>query len=768
MLQTRYKIGLIDEFQDTNAAQFDIFRLLFLENPESTFIVVGDPRQAIYRFRNCDLDTYRRAVESMKARGARVFPMNLNRRSGEKYIQALNAIFSPRGSFALEGMDMPEQSALPGSQVLLDSKLNEAAFPIQVVNEKIGLDAMLRRCASDIAGFLGAGYRIPPRKDDKGKIVEPDRPLESGDIAVLLGTTWKNGRALRDELLKLGVPAVVLKGENIFGTPEAEEMVRFLEGVLDPEDHDARLRALITPLGNMDASRLGRTEETAVGVSRLRELGEIWHRHSFGVMYSALDRTFRPGARSDSPERRRKTGRYDAIADVLAEEEFSRKLTPNALFCELCRYVEEAKKNPDAEAFPAPPETDRGAVVIDTVFGSKGLSYPVVFLPDLFWCQNRSKSPCRCHDANGQQLLMPMLPSDIASKLGDEVRELIRRENDELIQESLRKAYVAFTRAKYFCRFYCGVVAEKDDPPRHAATDWLFRRPPEFSFSGLEEQMENHFLPEPEFPAVLGRPEAPSTLTGEAAASKPGELRRPDLLPDPGFSRSFLSFSNLSENGHERESSFAPENDDEKSPDGDGEMEEIQQFRGGAAFGSAIHKLLEQVDFTLGREQLELAAAQPLASAGFGGEEMKKLAGRMLWNTFNSPLPDGLGGDFRLSAVDPARRISEFEFLCEFDTPFGSSELFDTVSAYFTGRTGCREAAFSGGNELFTRGFFNGSIDLFFEHDSRCYIVDWKTNQLKDRDYSAPALAGVMGQSGYCLPSIAAYISLSFASGGVV
>ena len=768
-LQKKYTVGLIDEFQDTSTAQFDIFRSLFLENPGSTFIVVGDPRQAIYRFRYCDLNAYLDAVEEMKKQGAALYQMNVNRRSGARYIEALNAIFTPRGSFALEGLDMPEQQALEGSQVLWNADGKEVEFPIQVFHDKekkTGLYSILKQCAQDIAGLLDAGFLIPAEKDAGGNIVKEARPLGPGDIAVLLNTGWENGRRLQSELLKLGVPAVMAREGNVFLSPEAQELIRFLEGVLNPDDGAARLRALITPLGDLDFARMRDEDKAAAGAAKLQNLLDTWQKRSFGVMYALLCREFRLYDRLNTPEGRRKIGKYNALADYLSEAAFSRKLTPNALFGELCRCVENA---PDADKeFPAPPETDRGAVIINTVFGSKGLSYPAVFLPDFFiGKRNKLSGSCRCH-VGKEEFLLPPVASDLAEGLPEEARRMYQLERDEEIRENLRKAYVAFTRARYFCRFYCGISQTRDpDPrskrkgswPRNAATDWLFRRiagtAPE-SFGDLAALMtsEKFFTAEPHFPREVGTEcvfsprSAPDGVPAE-------EFRRPDRLRDLGFSRGFLSFSGLLEGHHVKENSFAPENDDENAPEDDEEMMEMQKFRGGTTFGNAIHKLLEHVDFTSDRERLERAVAQTLRAYGFHDEEMEKLAGKMLWNTFHSPLPDGRGGTFRLCGdIAAARKKSEFEFLCEFSHPdrFSSAELFHTVRNYFVGKTGCREVPFPALNEFFSQGFFNGSIDLFFEYGSRYYIVDWKTNLLKGRNpYSGAALAAAMAENGYCL-----------------
>ena len=762
-LQNKYAFGLIDEFQDTSVTQFDIFRSLFLENPRSTFIVVGDPRQAIYRFRYCDLATYLAAVKEMQkmketqGREVTTYTMNVNRRSGARYIDALNAIFTPPGSFALAGLDMERQEST-GSPVLWDAGKREVEHPVQVVydsGKKQGLDSIFKRCAQDIADMLGSGYRIPPEKQGSKEL--PDRPLDPGDIAVLLNTSWEKGRLLQSYLQKLEIPAVVLKEGNVFSSPEAQELIRFLEGVLNPDDNPARLRALLTPLGDLEFTGMKQADKVAEGAAKLQKLLDNWRKHSFGTMYPLLCREFELYDRLNTPKDRRKIGKYNALADYLAEAEFTRKLTPDALFAELCRRAENASGDKE---FPSPPETDRGAVIINSVCGSKGLCYPVVFLPDLFiGMTNRHTGSCRCHDGK-EEFLAPPLNAALTEGLPG-IRQMYQRGQDEEIQESLRQAYVAFTRARYFCRFYCGVSQLSDPnpnsprtPPRNAATDWLFRRNgtvPE-SFSGLTGMMNSdQFSDEPVFPSEVGRncAFAPRAHDSEAAAAAE-EFRRPDRLVKLGFCRGFLSFSNLSDGDHGKKNSFSGENDDEDFPEDDEELREFQQIRGGTTFGSAIHKLLEHVDFGAEPEQLERAAVQSLKPFGFDDEKIGQLAGKMLWNTFHTPLPDGPDRTFCLCSIDPARKTSELEFLCEFDDRFSSSELFRTVSDYFAPRAPV--TAFPAENEFFDRGFFNGSIDLFFKHGSRYFIVDWKTNLLKGRNaYSRDALAAVMGKSGYCL-----------------
>ena len=101
-LRENYKIAIIDEFQDTNQYQWDIFKTVFLESKENNIIVVGDPKQSIYSFQGADLNVYRKAIEQIgKENGKK---LSTNHRSSIATINACNELFKtkdflPEGDF---------------------------------------------------------------------------------------------------------------------------------------------------------------------------------------------------------------------------------------------------------------------------------------------------------------------------------------------------------------------------------------------------------------------------------------------------------------------------------------------------------------------------------------------------------------------------------------------------------------------------------------------------------------------------------------------
>ena len=733
-LQKKFPVGLIDEFQDTNTSQFEIFEKIFLENPGSTFFVVGDPRQAIYRFRNCDIETYLTAKEAILSEGGECFSMNTNRRSGAKYIAALNDIFMGDDTFAMPDMSMPEQFAPePPLQVLLKADGTEVNHPIEgFFDDSKNYEAMYETCASDICKLLNSNYQLP---------APYSRPVECGDIAVLTNTSWKNIIKFRDILQKKGVPVRMMKNPNVFATSEAETLATFLDGVLNPGSNDVLLRALITPLSDLELSELKSEKNIEIRAALLQGLNHLWHERSFMIMYNELFIKFNVTERLlKTAGGERALSNYNTIADILCEKEFAAKLTPGALLRLLRKEIELSKE--DNNNNPGRPETDRGAVLIDTICGSKGLSYPIVFLPDLFYTGKSLDSDQLTrmfHDA-GKLCYSPF---------EHKANEL--KEKNELFQENLRKAYVAFTRAKYYCRFYCG-----KNPKGLAATDWLFRShditEPQNAY-GQQTKIKNAPWTDA-FPCneLLG--DIPDKYTPPVSEEA---LRRPDLMPYLVSQSGFLSFSSITPHGgsqstlaldREDETDVEPEENSREDKKAPATVFPTMELPAGTTFGNAIHAIMEECDYKADCDTLALHVQEQ----GLREDTTVQETAKMLFNVLNAPIPACDGGTFKLSETDPLKKKCEFDFLYEFGSKFRTKELFAFAKNYFEKKFNLSCPDFTDESTTFDNGFFNGSIDLFFQQDGKFYIVDWKTNKLASiKHYSESALPCAMADSRYYL-----------------
>ena len=711
-LQEKFTVGLIDEFQDTNDAQFDIFRSVFLDNPQSTFIVVGDPRQAIYAFRNCDIQTYLNAKNEILAQPSEFFEMSQNRRSGEKFINSLNQIFARKGAFAMEGMDMPKQEAVSGSKILLTASGEEVSEPPITMGYHPGINCedVYKKCAEDICALLQKGYFLPPDGERK----EP-KVLEPGDIAVLTFRGWDAIEQVRKELQALCIPARLVKYRNVFSTAEAGELLLFLEGILNFSDNNALLRALTTSLSDLELNDLKDEKKLAIYSRHFEELNEIWQKRSFMIMYNELVIRFnlndRIGAKEDGA---RIMSNFNSMADYLGEEAYARKLPPGALVRTLQKRIAQAPG--DNKLFPARPETDRGAVVINTIFGSKGLSYPVVFMPDLFFVgkQFEKGKVSRTYHRDNKLCYNP---------IGD---EHLTSAQDEAFQENLRQAYVGFTRAKYYCRFYYGKGMTKCSP-----VDWLFKAHGITQYNNFVDKVKSSTAPV----SWATLPEEPRPDSLQIPVLPP--LRRPDLLPFLACNRGFLSFSSITPHGatHANDAFGDDKNDEGESDEkaGSGKREDLPvmlQIPSGTNFGNVVHAVMEHCDFKNTSEELEQLTREEMKYAHISADNWANITAKMLYNVLNAPIPGCGGGSFKLSEINPARKKCEFEFLYEFGSAFKTRELFKFAGEYFEQKFNLVCSGFEDESSYYEKGFFNGSIDLFFEEQGKFYIVDWKTNKL--------------------------------------
>jgi len=176
-LRTRYRVAIVDEFQDTDPLQWKIFSSIFVYGGEShRLILVGDPKQAIYSFRNADLKMYIRARDELKSRGGIPTPLNTSYRSSEPLLAGLNALFSDKAFFSgADGIAYQPVHAAPEGQrpeIVVDNTGRKAItvvrFPadaktdaLQPTAQGMEIDGVLQRVAPrvHVARQVGGSIR---------------------------------------------------------------------------------------------------------------------------------------------------------------------------------------------------------------------------------------------------------------------------------------------------------------------------------------------------------------------------------------------------------------------------------------------------------------------------------------------------------------------------------------------------------------------------------------------------------------------------------
>jgi exodeoxyribonuclease V beta subunit len=762
-LRQRYPAALIDEFQDTDPLQFDIIRSL--QGPQSTLFLVGDPKQAIYGFRNADLHTYLQA----RAQAGRVRTLTSNQRSTPALLQGLNALFgaNPR-AFLLPGLDYHPVAAGAKPRPRLDDRsAPQPAAALQVwqlppdadgqpLPKPQAAQAAVQACADEIARLLAAAQQ--------GDVLLDGRPLDGGDIAVL-ARTHRQGAAMRQALAARGVGSVELSQASVHASIDAEELEQVLAAVLQPTRTGLLRAALATGLMGWDAAALqalaadeGALADQAACFAGYRER---WLQRGIGPMLRAwmeqeqLARRLLQGADGE-----RRLTNVLHLAERL-QEAAAQHPAPEALW----RWLQQQRRHPGGDdSAQLRLESDRSLVQIVTIHKSKGLEYPIVFCPWLWegpaaQRRNGGSDGIEHHDEQGQALL------DFAGASDDPaLKTALARER---LAEDLRLVYVALTRAVHRCVLVQGLyrsgpgggLRECGRSPLHWLAAGTGTSADDFIGQGLapaalEPAWAALAAAAPQAIALQPLPE-PGRATVLPPPAAPPELQ---ALPPPPLPPAWWigSYSGLVQ-GLPQEHA-APDHDQLLTPstltdDMDGlltaDPDDILHFPRGPAAGECLHRVFEQAEFDRPASwPAAIAAAlrehpQPLAAGDDPARHARQLQ-RLLTDVLQTPLP---AADMRLAELPRARRLVELEFHLPVGrlTPAGLNAVLQAHG------DSPQPLAFG-----MLHGYLRGFIDLVFEHRGRWFIVDWKSNHLgwTPADYAPPSLARAMDGHAYGLQAL--------------
>lgn len=815
-IRRRYKVALIDEFQDTDALQWAIFRELF-SGPGQRLVLIGDPKQAIYGFRGANVHVY---LEAKGAAARRAFTMQRNFRSDARLLDALNTFMSGEGFFGARGIDYVRVEAAPRDEGPAD-RLEPSSAPLQLrfadrrlagarrlpddePLSKGAFEALLpARVADDIVELLEANVR---RYDRASPLCAPDgfRPLHPGDIAVLT-RTGAQALAMQRALTKANVPSVLTGAESVLASDEAFELQLWLDALASPgRDGPARAAAttrlfgrtgtLLALVDREEKGALDEWERWLVALSRWRGL---YARYGFL-------RAFRAAVADDQLAPSDGGPAEDAVTRLLRRVDGERRYTNLWHVAELLHAAEtnggfsltgllgwlrqqRIDTTLDAETSELRLERDDDAVAIMTVHKSKGLEFPVVFVPFL-WSARQLKE--------GEPLLMPQQarPAERVLDLrsGAERSEALRRAQRDQDEEQLRLLYVALTRARLRCVLYTGHVACLADSPLAAA---LHGAPTDRCDDRIDAGRARTKKPKrselwADLEALAARSESPAlgsrTIALEPCARPTGKVWQGAGQREGGScARDFLrfgldrvwrrhSFSSMTARhtgvrveATDREG-FDPDPDEiagetqgPGTPRGARSLRvedwvPLARFPAGVDAGTFFHAVFERADFAWaqpgradGPAALRALVDELLGAHGFGVARFGELVTAGLLDVLRTPLGGPLGAT-RLFDVPKGARFDELRF----DLPIagGASGVTVHSEAIVSAlRLRTKLATLSPGSDELLRsayldglgdlgelaGFLTGSIDLVFRHERegapQWFVVDYKSNRLDPR-----------------------------------
>jgi exodeoxyribonuclease V beta subunit len=761
-----FPVALIDEFQDTDQRQFAIFERIYRER--GTLVLIGDPKQAIYSFRGGDIAAYLRAGAQADQR----FSLGTNHRSSRALVEALNAWYAhTEGGFgqpSIRYQPVAPAGKADGLPYTVDGRpvaqplvfhpfrgnaLDKKGKPLNALGE---LEALaLDDCANRIAELLN-----DPRQAIGGRRVTP------GDVAVLLSTN-NQVVALRQRLVARGVPCVGSGRGNIFASEVARELELVLFAVLHADDDQAVRGALATTLLGATLAQFHAWQAQPAAFERELERFEAWRAlvRSRGVLALIGELlAARATALLAQPEGERVLTDLRHLGELLAAEEGARQGLDG-----LYAWLQEMRREgSDGNAEAADErqlriESDARRVQLLTIHASKGLEFPIVFLP-LPWrirSQGGSYAPklLRYHDDAGQRCV------DLGSAHFVAHRDRHFREE---LEERLRLLYVALTRAVHAVHVYWverGLQPDDDVPAWEcAAIDLLLGQAQrklelpvgEASLDAMAAALGGMRLAAP-FADTFTRYRPLAEAPAPRAAQAPLPALRPFqwLHSFSGLTRHAVAVL-IDDSGSADEAGAEEPVVEVDEVAEDGRLLALHPLRG-PRFGDAVHQVFELAQpGPLWPDQRQLLhrqlGAQAVAAPHLAHEEALERVGRMIDRARQADLGDGL----RLRDLAPEQRIAEFEF------QFPVRQVPLATLRRICAAHGHADAIPASLDATTLNGMLTGFADLIFAWDGRFHMLDYKTNWLGARlgDYRGEPLDAAMAAHHYPLQALLYTVAL--------
>ncbi len=711
-LRRRFRVALIDEFQDTDEVQWSIFRRIFADSQDHRLVVIGDPKQAIYGFRGADVETYLDARAYLTSdrgalRASPVVHLTNSYRSTEALADAINQLLDQRRPtpFFTGPIQYDHPVTAAGRPPVLEIA-GRPASPVVVwaiepkratLSPSAAARALNERIAREIQRLLTDGRWV----DDDGV----QRPVEASDIFVLTRTA-KEGLETARALRSSGLPHAFYRQDGLFQTQEAEDVRHLLAAIANPHDRGRRLRTWIGPFFAVPLERarnglaLSGSHPLVASLFRFRGLADDkrWAR-LFNEILSQTGIIQRELLLADSE---RELTNYLHIFEILLDEALRHRGTLTDLLHTLGAFIGGRRLPEGEDGNIQRLESERSSVQIMTQHKAKGLEAPVVFLTGGL---DRNPGFAHVYHDDGQRRL----------HLGEGPPLAAIKEREE---EDQRLAYVALTRAKN--RLYLPFYGGRTRPvlQRLVGTYAVIDRALESVLADPEHAgFEVERLPEKSPSHRQRRSMPPGRVSGTVSVRWPERLPVPDLgaLKTEQRGAIMTSYSRIKETqggylkmpveeelGEEHRLSRAETPSD--------------QLPGGTASGRFIHEMLELVDLDVIRRQAGWSFwsarddVQELFRRGIRRYDRRvehlSHSYQLVYTALTTPI--------RLGDVDLTEGIA------------GAQRILREMEFLYAVPESTKATA--------NRGYVKGFIDVVIEHDERVMVLDWKTDLLPDYD----------------------------------
>ncbi|HEX3018907.1 MAG TPA: exodeoxyribonuclease V subunit beta [Chitinispirillaceae bacterium] len=752
-LREIYRVALIDEFQDTDSVQYNIFSIIFDNN--LPLFMIGDPKQSIYGFRGADIFTYLQASQQVAAR----YTLLANYRSDPSFLSALNTLFlRTDNQFVYEKIEFHEAEAgKTESQQIVIEGVNQPSLNFIFMGDQTDSSKKIDKNTAICSSVTSEVSRlISMSLQNKASI--GSRQINPSDIAVLVRTN-REAEMIQQSLSSVNIPSVIDSGSSVFETTDAVDLGRLLTALLEPTRSEFINAVLASPLFGLTANRIEELSSNQQSwenyAFKFLHYHDLWRDHGFMYMFRHFlaEEHIRPKLLTLEQGERHLTNILH-LSELLHLQEKQKQAGMTKLHSWfLQKITDNTMQVTDEEMLRL--ESDKDAVTIITIHKSKGLEYPIVFCP--FW--HNSELPNKAiastfHDPqSGNEPVLAIGTEEL-----DRNRQLIET---ELLAENMRLLYVALTRAKSNCYVVWGKLRGTES----SALAYLLHKNEinDFSLPALKEKLKSlsadqikQTLKEicnlnPAIAVLDGRTEPQKVMIRQTQEKQFSYLKLGRAIPE---SWRISSFSSLTKTHYAPESpdyDFTPEFSEFIVKDEKKEDFNIFNFPRGSNAGTFLHSVFEKTDFSDCSSVQAHSNIESLLDLHQFDSSWKPVISQLVTDTLNTPLKNG-SGDFKLSEISKTscRKEMEFYFPLKKISPPDLQQIFSgqVQTDLFMNDYHAEGLQFSP-----SYGFMKGYIDLIFESGNRFYLLDWKSNHLGNRyeDYHPDSLKEVMKAEHYIL-----------------
>jgi exodeoxyribonuclease V beta subunit len=769
-IRQTYPAALIDEFQDTDPVQFEVFQGIYgVADPEQSkvcWIMIGDPKQAIYAFRGADIFTYIKAKEWVDSQ--RHFTLATNWRSAPKLVNAINQLFeNSRKGFLFEQSIpfYPVQAGRDFAGLTVNGQaVNSLDFQHLCSDKNETISASDASAQLAIATANQISHWLQLAKTDQAQI--QNRAITAADCCVLVRNR-NEAQIIKNALSAVKVASVFLARKSVFATQIAVDVFRLLKALSQPTDERLLKAALMSELFTFNAQQLDNLFNEETRWQDVLEMRFYWHqtwqKHGLIRAVNQVLQHFEveKGLIKHQTDGLRRVTDLRHITELLQQQ--SLQLVGEA---QLIHWFESCLLEPDhnSDNQQIRLESDANLVQIITLHSSKGLEFPLVFIP--FASSYKNAQQALYHN-DQQQLEVDFLVQDAN----------LQKADFERLAEDIRLLYVAITRAVFYCSIGvwnislgkskkmsgfgqtalgCLLMSAKDvaemDPEQNITDQHISER-----IQSLATKCDLSYR---SFTQVVS--ETSAEFANQNSDSQQKQLKAKQLAKPVGRAWRLTSYSAISsqqvhldmpspgqDEGQDQVLNLA-QNDELTQSDKHSEQEFTPfSFERGANAGSFLHGVLENIDLQKPEELPEVITQQ---STWFGIDEqwhgcLQNWLTDVLLAPFNSKT-NKQSANLSLSQLS----VNQVKVEMEFHMPLHKVQVKDfnrIINMYF--KQHARDYQFEQLN-----GMIKGFIDLMFEYEGKFYVADYKSNHLGDGydNYHYAAMEEAMTGHDYHLQAI--------------